>query len=94
MYARINKADSTVTYGVGYGNPLDIDDYDGRINGHWTKGGGILNINESTADNFKIFNPWGQNNKPAYDDPNGPLFTSDYNKAVSLYKELKAATQK
>ena len=94
MYARINKKDNTVTYGVGYGNPLDVDDYDGRISGWNTGGGGMLYINESTADNFKIYNPWGNENEPLYKAPDSPVFTSDYNKAVSLYKDLKAATQK
>lgn len=94
MYAKINKENNTVTYGVGYGNPLDVDDYDARINGDWTKGGGMVVIDQGIPSNMKFFNPWDNANKEEYKAANSSLFTPDYNKAVSLYKELKAATQK
>lgn len=94
MYAKINKEDNTVTYGVGYGNPLDVDDYDARINGDWTNGGGMVVIDQGIPSNMKFFNPWDNANKEEYKAVNSSLFTPDYNKAVSLYKELKAATQK
>ena len=58
MYAKINKENNTVTYGVGYGNPLDVDDYDARINGDWTNGGGMVVIDQGIPSNMKFFNPW------------------------------------
>lgn len=93
MYAKINKEDNSVTYGVGYGNPMYIAGNDGRINGWRTNDGGMVVIDQGIPSNMKFFNPW-DGNKMLYRDSNSPVFTPDYNKAVSLYKELKAATQK
>ena len=93
MYAKIYKKDNTVTFGVGYGNPMHIAGNDGRINGWHTNNGGMVEIDKGIPSNKVFFNPW-DGNKMLYRDSNSPVFTSDYNKAVSLYKDLKAATQK
>ena len=94
MYARINKKDNTVTYGVGYGNPLDVDNYDGRINGYGANRGGMVNMNDGFTSQADLFIPWGDAGVKEYHSSSSSLFTDDYNKAVSAYKDMKAAMQK
>ncbi len=92
MYARINKTDNTVEYGVGYANPLDIHEQNGTINGTNTDGGGMVNISEGTIpSDLKFFNNWTQTD--SYLAANSPYFTSDYSQATKLYKELQSKSQ-
>lgn len=94
MYAKVNKNDNTITYGVGYGNPVELSPDDGRINGHGANRGGMINVNEGFTGQANLYIPWGDTGVAEYRSSESSLFTPDYNKAVSLYKELKAATQK
>ena len=94
MYAKINRIDNTVTYGVGYGNPVELSPDDGRINGYGANRGGMVNVNEGFTGQANLYIPWGDTGVAEYRSSESSLFTPDYNKAVSLYKELKAATQK
>ena len=90
MYARINIADNSVSYGVGSKvNPLDLDDGDGRIHG----GGGMVNYGKVSNGTIGIDEVWNGDNKIAYLSSDSPYFTSDYNTAVNLYKELQAKSQ-
>ncbi len=95
LYAKINKNDNTITYGVvGYGNPVELSPDDGRINGNGANRGGMVNMNTGFTGQSDLFIPWGDAGVAEYRSSNSSLFTDDYNKAVSAYKDLKAATQK
>ena len=90
MYARINIADNSVSYGVGSNvNPLDLDAGDGRIHG----GGGMVNYSKVSNGTIGVDEVWVGDNKNAYLSSDSPYFTSDYNTAVNLYKELQAKSQ-
>ena len=91
MYARIDKETNSVQYGVAYANPMGIHPGDGTINGWHTSGGGMVNISQGITSNLKFDNNWIQ--KDSYNATNSPYFTSDYNTAVNLYKELQAKSQ-
>lgn len=91
MYARIDKKNNTVQYGVAYANPLYVHDADGTINGWRTGDGGMVNINEGLTSNLKFDNNW--ENKSGYLAADSPYFTSDYQTATKLYKELQAKSQ-
>ena len=70
-------------------NPLDLDDGDGRIH----VGGGMLNYGKVSNGTIGIDEVWNGDNKIAYLSSDSPYFTSDYNTAVNLYKELQAKSQ-
>lgn len=91
MYARIDKTTNSVQYGVAYANPMGIHPGDGTINGWHTSGGGMVNISQGVTSNLKFDNNWIQ--KDSYNAADSPYFTSDYNTAVNLYKELQAKSQ-
>ena len=91
MYARIDKSNNTVQYGVAYANPLYIHKGDGTINGWRTDYGGMVNISEGLSPNLRFDNNW--QDKDAYLASNSPYFTPDYSTAVNLYKELQAKSQ-
>lgn len=91
MYARIDKATNTVQYGVAYANPLYVHKADGTINGWDTSGGGMVNISQGITSNLQFDNNWTQ--KDAYNASDSPYFTSDYQTATNLYKELQAKSQ-
>lgn len=90
MYARINIADNSVSYGVGHNvDPLDLDAGDGRIHG----GGGMVNYNKVSNGTIGIDEVWVGSSKDAYLSSNSPYFISDYQTATNLYKELQAKSQ-
>lgn len=89
MYARINKADNTVSYGVAYANPLDLQGGNGTIHG----GGGMVNLGQVGNGSIPIDDVWSGANNTAYLSSDSPYFTSDYQTATNLYKELQAKSQ-
>lgn len=93
MYARINRADNTVQYGVAYANPLYVHAENGTLHGGETGKGGMVNLNNSDTTNIKIEHTWVNENMKNYLAANSPYFTSDYNTAVSYYKALQAKSQ-
>lgn len=93
MYARIDKATNKVEYGVAYANPLAVHAGNGTINGGDTNGGGMVNISQGLTSNLKFDNNWYGDNMNNYLASESPYFTSDYNTAANLYKELQTQSQ-
>ena len=73
---------------------MDVDNYDGRINGNGANRGGMVNMNDGFTSQADLFIPWGDAGVKEYHSSSSSLFTDDYNKAVSAYKDMKAAMQK
>ena len=88
MYARINKADNSVSYGVASANPLNFQGGNGTI-----QGGGMVNLGQVANGTIPIDDVWTGTNNTAYLSSNSPYFTSDYQTAANLYKELQAKSQ-
>lgn len=93
MYARIDKTDKTVSYGVAYTNPVYVHGMDGTMHRAVTEGCGMVNISQGGNGTIKIDDVWVGDNNKAYKASESPYFTSDYDQAVKLYKELQSKAQ-
>lgn len=93
MYARINKSNNTVEFGVAYANPLHVHPGNGTLHGGETGKGGMVNLSYGDTTNLKIEHTWHNENMNNYLAANSPYFTSDYSTAVGIYKQLQARSQ-
>ena len=93
MYARINRDDNTVQYGVAYANPLHVHSENGTLHGGETGKGGMVDLSSGGSSNLKIDHTWFGDNMNAYLAADSPYFTSDYSTAVGIYKQLQARSQ-
>ena len=83
MYARIDKTDKTVSYGVAYTNPVYVHGMDGTMHRAVTEGCGMVNISQGGNGTIKIDDVWVGDNNKAYKsttfvDHNGYHITKPY----------------